>query len=116
MERWYAERATRAKIGYGRRMTWVKRVLPPDSPDIARRLGELSAAFPAEYDQATRHLRKSPAIVNDDSIMLSHSLIPDAMEHMFRGYAAMLAPDLPLTRRQQEMIATTVAALNRCFY
>lgn len=48
--------------------------------------------------------------------MLSHSLIPDAMEHMFRGFAAMIAPDLPLTRRQQEMIATTVSALNRCFY
>lgn len=97
-------------------MTWIKRTLPAESPDIARRLDALSALFPAEYDQAKRHLRRSPAIVNDDSIMLSHSLIPDAMEHMFRGYAAMLAPDLPLSRRQQEMIATTVAALNSCFY
>jgi len=97
-------------------MTWIKRTLPSESPDIARRLSSLSAAYPAEYDQEKRHLRHSPAIVNDDSIMLSHSLIPDAMEHMFRGYAAMLTPDLPLSRRQQEMIATTVAALNRCFY
>ncbi len=97
-------------------MTWIKRILPAESPDIARRLQALSTAFPPEYDQSKRHLRQSPAIVNNDSIMLSHSLIPDAMEHMFRGYAAMLAPDLPLTRRQQEMIATTVAALNRCFY
>ena len=97
-------------------MTWIKRTLPPESPDIARRLDAMSAVYPAEYDQATRHLRKSPAVVNNDSIMLSHSLIPDAMEHIFRGYAAMLAPDLPLTRRQHEMIATTVAALNRCFY
>jgi hypothetical protein len=116
MPPWYAARAARAKIGYGDRMTWIKRTLPSDSPDIARRLSELSAAFPAEYDQAKRHLRHSPAIVNDDSILLSHSLIPEAMEHIFRGYAAMLAPELPLTRRQQEMIATTVAALNRCFY
>jgi hypothetical protein len=97
-------------------MTWVKRILPTESPDIARRLGEISAAYPPEYDPSKRHLRKSPAIVNNDSIMLSHSLVPEAMEHMFRGYAAMLTPDLPLTRRQQEMIATTVAALNRCFY
>ncbi len=97
-------------------MTWIKRVLPPESPDIARRLEALSKVSPAEYDQSKRHLRKTPAIVNNDSIMLSHSLVPDAMEHMFRGYAAMLAPDLPLSRRQQEMIATTVAALNRCFY
>jgi hypothetical protein len=116
MQRWYARRARRAKIGYGDRMTWIKRNLPPESPDVARRLDALSETFPPEYDQAKRHLRQSPAIVNNDSIMLSHSLIPDAMEHIFRGYAAMLAPDLPLTRRQQEMIATTVAALNRCFY
>ena len=97
-------------------MTWIKRNLPSENPDVARRLEALNEVFPSEYDQARRHLRQTPAIVNDDSIMLSHSLIPDAMEHMFRGYAAMLTPDLPLTRRQQEMIATTVAALNRCFY
>jgi hypothetical protein len=97
-------------------MTWIKRILPTESRDIAERLESISAAYPAEYDQSKRHLRQSPKIVNDDSIMLSHSLIPDVMEHMFRGYAAMLTPDLPLTRRQQEMIATTVAALNRCFY
>lgn len=97
-------------------MTWIKRTLPQESPDIAERLGRLNAAYPGEYDQSKRHLRQTPSIVNNDSIMLSHSLIPDAMEHMFRGFAAMLAPDLPLSRRQQEMIATTVAALNRCFY
>jgi hypothetical protein len=97
-------------------MTWIKRILPSEDPEIGRRLMSIAAAYPREYDQANRHLRQSPKIVNDDSIMLSHSLIPDVMEHMFRGYAAMLTPDLPLTRRQQEMIATTVAALNRCFY
>lgn len=97
-------------------MTWIKRTLPSESPDIARRLDEIGRASPPEYDQAKRHLRQTPPIINDDSIMLAHSLVPDAMEHMFRGYAAMLAPDLPLTRRQQEMIATTVAALNQCFY
>ncbi len=97
-------------------MTWIKRTLPSQSPDVARRLEALNGVFPAEYDQAKRHLRQTPPIINDDSIILSHSLIPDAMEHLFRGYAAMLAPDLPLSRRQQEMVATTVAALNGCFY
>ena len=101
MRRWYVRRARGAKIRYDDRMTWIKRSLPHENPDVARRLEVLNEAFPSEYDQAKRHLRHSPAIVNDDSIMLSHSLIPDAMEHMFRGYAAMLAPDLPLSRRQQ---------------
>lgn len=97
-------------------MTWIARRLPHEHPEVAERLEAIGREMPPEYDQSKRHLRQSPKIVNDDSIMLSHSLIPDAMEHLFRGYAAMLAPDLPLTRRQQEMIATTVAALNRCFY
>jgi alkylhydroperoxidase family enzyme len=58
--------------------------------------------------------------VEDESgaagIVASHSLIPDALRHAFSTFAALMAPDLPLTRRQQEMITTTVSALNRCYY
>jgi hypothetical protein len=49
-------------------------------------------------------------------IVLSHSLIPDAMLHSFSAFGAMMAPDLPLQRRQHEMIATVVSVTNRCFY
>jgi hypothetical protein len=52
----------------------------------------------------------------NDSIVLSHSLIPNAMKHFFAGFGALLDPALPLSRRQHEMIATTVSALNQCFY
>jgi hypothetical protein len=38
------------------------------------------------------------------------------MVHAMSAYAVMLDPQLPLTRRQHEMIATVVSALNRCFY
>ncbi len=97
-------------------MTWIKRSLPGEDPAIAKSLADISARMPPEYDQARRAERRTPDIIKNDSIMLSHSLIPDAMRGMFMGYAAMLDPSLPLTRRQQEMIATTVAALNDCFY
>jgi hypothetical protein len=79
-------------------------------------LEELSQAYPPEYDQKNRAQRRVSDAVKNDSIILSHSLIPEAMRHAFRAYAAMLDPALPLSRRQQEMIATTVAALNRCLY
>ena len=46
----------------------------------------------------------------------AHSLIPEAMRHMMSGLAVLLQPDLPLTRRQQEMIASVVSAKNQCFY
>ena len=54
--------------------------------------------------------------MKNDSIMMSHSLIPQAMYHAFATFGSLLDPALPLTRRQHEMIATTVSTLNRCFY
>jgi hypothetical protein len=38
------------------------------------------------------------------------------MRHGMSTLAVLLTPDLPLTRRQHEMIATVVSALNGCFY
>jgi hypothetical protein len=46
----------------------------------------------------------------------AHSLLPKAMQHTFSAHATLIGPDMPLTRRQQEMISTVVSALNRCFY
>jgi hypothetical protein len=48
--------------------------------------------------------------------MGSHSLIPKALYHAFAAFAAVMSPDLPLTRRQHEMITTVVSAVNRCQY
>jgi len=46
----------------------------------------------------------------------AHSLIPDALHHAFATFGALMSPDLPLTRRQHEMIATVVSVTNRCYY
>jgi alkylhydroperoxidase family enzyme len=51
-----------------------------------------------------------------DSITAAYSLIPQAMLHAMSAYGVLLDSNLPLTRRQHEMIATVVSALNRCFY
>ena len=34
----------------------------------------------------------------------------------FATFGALLSSDLPLTRRQHEMITTVVSVTNRCFY
>ncbi|MFN8579913.1 MAG: hypothetical protein U0163_02910 [Gemmatimonadaceae bacterium] len=47
---------------------------------------------------------------------MSHSLIPDALHHAFATYGTLLSPELPLVRRQHEMIATVVSETNRCRY
>jgi hypothetical protein len=99
-------------------LTWIK-TIPPNIAD-----GKLRAAFegqaklyPQEYaipvegaETAEEKETGGAGIVN------SHSLIPDALYHAFATYGSLLSPDLPLSRRQHEMIAATVSALNRCFY
>ena len=69
------------------------------------------ALYPPEYAE--------PVLPIDDEIagiVASHSLIPDALYHAFATFGALMSPDLPLTRRQHEMIATVVSALNHCVY
>ena len=50
------------------------------------------------------------------SIVASHSLIPKALYHAFATYGELLSPDLPLTRKQHELIAATVSSVNACHY
>jgi hypothetical protein len=97
-------------------MTWIKTARPAEHAPVREVLQQLAALYPKEYDPSRRHERLLPEAVKNDSIMLSHSLIPQAMFHAFAAFGAMMDPGLPLTRRQHEMIATTVSTLNRCFY
>jgi hypothetical protein len=49
-------------------------------------------------------------------IVASHSLIPQALYHAFATFGSLMSPDLPLNRRQHEMITTVVSVSNRCHY
>jgi alkylhydroperoxidase family enzyme len=93
-------------------MTWIK-TLRMDQDDRVKRAVEAERAFyPAEYATPV------PAVFQgeENSIVASHSLIPDALYHSFAAFGAMMAQDLPLTRAQHEMIATVVSVTNRCHY
>jgi hypothetical protein len=97
-------------------MTWI-RTIPPDQADAGLRgcYERLYALYPPEYHEDVANL-VDPATGTSDSVVAAHSLIPAVMEHAMSAFAVMMTPDLPLTRRQQEMIATVVSALNSCFY
>lgn len=93
-------------------MAWIKTIPFSEADEVLQKqLGELRALYPREYEQPTTEVTGT-----DESIIESHTLIPDAMFHSFAAYAAMMSPDLPLERRQHEMIATMVSAANDCFY
>ena len=93
-------------------MAWIKTISATEGDD--RLLAALEAQrslYPAEYD--------TPVHPTDDGtsgIVASHSLIPDALHHAFATFGVLMSPDLPLNRRQHEMISTVVSSVNRCVY
>ncbi len=93
-------------------MTWIKTVSEADADDRLRNaLERQRALYPAEYAEPVHVLEDgAPGIV------ASHTLIPDALYHAFATFGVLMSKDLPLTRRQHEMITTMVSVTNRCFY
>ncbi len=92
-------------------MTWIH-VTPFDEDErLQRARAAQQALYPIEYAEPTH-----PHHAQTEGIVASHSLIPDALYHAFAAFGALMAPDLPLTRRQHEMITTVVSATNRCQY
>ena len=92
-------------------MTWI-RVIPFDQDEALKKAAEAQRQlYPMEYATPTH-----PQQAATEGIVASHSLIPDALYHTFAAFGAMMSPDLPLTRRQHEMITTVVSATNRCQY
>jgi hypothetical protein len=92
-------------------MTWIKTIPYAEADQKLREAIEGERAlYPKEY--------ATPSGVTDEAagIVASHSLIPDALFHAFATFGALMSPDLPLTRRQHEMITTVVSVTNRCFY
>jgi len=93
-------------------MTWIKTVPLSDASESLRRALEAQRQFyPAEYAQ--------PVNPTDDGvagIVAAHSLLPEALYHAFATFGVLMSPELPLSRRQHEMITTRVSVLNRCHY
>jgi hypothetical protein len=96
-------------------MTWISTIPPAQADshlqDIYRKV---RALFPPEYQGEVPAVTRPDGTA--DSIVAAHSLLPGVLEPVFTAFARLLAPDLPLSRRQHEMITTLVSGLNRCVY
>ena len=90
-------------------MAWIK-TIPPDAADAA-----LKAALEAQRALYPKEYERQPGD-ESESIVSTHTLIPEALHHAFAAFGVLLSPALPLTRAQHEMITTRVSALNRCHY
>jgi len=93
-------------------MTWIRTVPLTGAGEILRQAVEgQKSLYPVEYATPMH-----PAEGGGSEIVASHSLIPEALLHAFSTYGALMSPELPLSRRQHEMIATMVSVTNRCVY
>lgn len=95
-------------------MAWIKTIpFEEAGEELKEILIKTRMSYPQEY--AT----PAPVLTDNginESIIDSHTLIPDALYHAFSTYSALMAPGLPLKRRQHELIATMVSLTNDCFY
>jgi len=93
-------------------MTWIRTVSLAEADEKLRKAIEGEKLFyPTEYAEPVH-----PDASGASSIVGSHTLIPDALYHAFATFGSLMSSDLPLKRRQHEMIATMVSVTNRCVY
>jgi hypothetical protein len=92
-------------------MAWIRTVSLEQADESLHKAMSQRALYPPEYAQPVQELDQGlPGIV------ASHTLIPPALYHAFSTFGVLMSPELPLTRRQHEMIATMVSLTNRCHY
>lgn len=90
-------------------MTWIKTVM---DDRVREAMSGAHGLYPVEYATPVHAVAEGEAA----GIVMSHSLIPDALHHAFSTFGVLMNEDLPLSRRDHELIAGTVSALNDCFY
>jgi hypothetical protein len=93
-------------------MTWIKTISVNDNEAVRRAVEAQRELYPTEYSIPVHPSADGQA----SQIVASHSLIPAALHHAFATFGVLMSPDLPLTRRQHELITTVVSVTNRCHY
>jgi hypothetical protein len=93
-------------------MAWIRTTpLEGEEDAVQKAMTDQRHLYPQEYAQPVQELDEGlPGIV------ASHTLIPQALYHAFATFGSLMSPDLPLQRRQHEMIATMVSLTNKCHY
>ncbi len=93
-------------------MTWIKTVRMDEDELVKKAIEAQRKPYPIEYATPVHPVNDGET----SGIVASHTLIPEALFHAFSTFGALMSPDLPLTRRQHEMITTLVSVTNRCHY
>jgi len=93
-------------------MTWIRTIPMSEADEKLRQAIEAQRElYPKEYGDPVH-----PDEAGGSTIVGSHTLIPEALYHAFATFGVLMSPELPLSRRQHEMITTMVSVTNRCVY
>jgi hypothetical protein len=93
-------------------MTWIRTIPVSQGDEKLRQAMEAQKSlYPKEYATPVHPTEGGGALITE-----SHSLIPEALYHAFATFGVLMSSDLPLSRRQHEMITTVVSVTNRCVY
>jgi hypothetical protein len=93
-------------------MTWIRTIpLTEAAEKLRKAMEDQKLLYPREYATPVH-----PVEGGGSEIVASHSLIPEALYHAFATFGVLMSPELPLNRRQHEMITMMVSVTNRCVY
>lgn len=92
-------------------MAWLRP--PPTTDPLRDALSVARAGMPPEYGTSSDRV---PEAVRQDSIVFAHARMPGLLAGFFSGYNDVFREGLPLTRREQELVACVVSRANDCFY
>ena len=81
-------------------MAWIK-TIPFEEADaqLQKMMLELRASYPSEYNEPVPQASNS-----EESVIASHTLIPDAMFHAFAEFSALMSPDLRRVTLDDDLI------------
>lgn len=98
-------------------MTWIKTIpISEAQPQLLNAIEAQAGLYPVEYATPVESLAHAEATGDGPGIVMAHSLLPETLRHTFSTLGTLLSPELPLSRREHEMIAATVSSINSCFY
>jgi uncharacterized peroxidase-related enzyme len=97
-------------------MSWIKTSsLKANDPKLNKAVEATMKLYPEEYG-VHMDLFKSYEPDGEAAIVMAHSMFPEVLEHSFSTFGLLMSPDMPLSRRDHELIAATVSTLNKTHY
>lgn len=94
-------------------MAWIKTVPLAEADDkLLKAIDAQQELYPQEYRMPI------PGTPDCDrpSVVMAHSLMPEVLQQTFLAFGTLLSDDLPLSRREHELIATAASSANTCSY